>query len=49
MESSMNQDAGHLQTLSILHYVLGGLTACFAVFFTIYICVGVSFTQLDGI
>lgn len=43
----MNQDASHLRTLSILHYVLGGLNACSALFFTIYICLGVSFTQID--
>ncbi|MDB6125581.1 MAG: hypothetical protein JWQ71_4574 [Pedosphaera sp.] len=36
----MDQDAEHLRILSIFHYVVGGLLACFACFFIIYIVVG---------
>ena len=38
-----NQDAQHLQLLSIFHYVLGGLMGCCACFPVIHLIVGIVF------
>jgi cytochrome bd-type quinol oxidase subunit 2 len=39
----MNQDAEHLQLLSIFHYIVGGLTALFSFFPLLYTTVGAIF------
>jgi hypothetical protein len=38
----MNQDEQYLKLLSIFHYVIGGLTACFACIPLIHFCIGVA-------
>lgn len=38
--ASMNQDQEHLRLLSIFHYVMGGMTALFALFPLIYVIIG---------
>jgi len=38
----MNQDEQYLKLLSIFHYVVGGLTACFACIFLFHFCIGVA-------
>ena len=38
----MNQDADHLQLLSIFHYVVGGITALFACFPLIHLAIGIA-------
>ncbi len=38
----MNQDEQYLKLLSIFHYVVGGLTACFACIPLIHFCIGVA-------
>src|SRR5688572_4361721 len=37
----VDQDVEHLKILSILHYVWGGLTACFSCFGLLYVAFGV--------
>ena len=40
-ERSMNQDAEHLQLLSLFHYIVGGLMALFACIPILHITIGV--------
>ncbi len=37
----MNQDEEHLKLLSIFHYVVGGIAACFACFPIIHLIIGI--------
>jgi len=39
--NSMNQDQEHLQLLSIFYYIMGGLTAFFAMFPLMYVVMGI--------
>ncbi len=38
----MEQDEQYLRLLSIFHYVVGGLAACFACIFLMHFCIGIA-------
>lgn len=42
------KDQGHLQLLSIFHYVFAGLTGFFSLFFLIYIFIGIMVLVIPG-
>jgi hypothetical protein len=44
----MNQDQEHLRLLSIFHYIVGGLTALFALFPAIYLVIGIFMLVAPG-